>query len=72
MSHITDKQRIDWLEKTGSLQIERVKYFLSEPAQYEVTPFDCDSFDGENLRDAIDAAMRASNATGEAQPHTGA
>lgn len=55
---ISDKDRIDWIEKHGQLNIERCKY-IDGPEVYEVTPFNEDSFDGKTLRDAIDTAMRA-------------
>lgn len=58
----TDTIRLDWLEQLpGGVAIEKVKYItaLDSPPVYEVTPWDCDSFDGESLRAAIDAAMAA-------------
>ena len=59
---MTDAERIDWLERRGSVCLERVKRLrdIDKPAVYEVTPYNDDSFEGKTLRDAIDAAMAES------------
>lgn len=59
---MTDSERLDWLEKRGSVNLERVKRMrdLDKPAIYEVTPWNDDSFEGETLRAAIDKAMAES------------
>ena len=56
-----DAARLDWLERRGSVAIERVKRIsnLDAPAEYEVTPYNDDSYDGATLRAAIDAARAA-------------
>ena len=62
MNEMTDAERIDWLEKRGSVNLERVKRLgdIDKPAVYEVTPWNDDSFEGKTLRDAIDKAMAES------------
>ena len=59
---MTDAERIDWLEKRGSVNLERVKRLrdIDKPAVYEVTPYNDDSFEGKTLRDAIDTAIAES------------
>lgn len=62
MNEMTDAERMDWLEKRGSVNLERVKRLrdIDKPAVYEVTPWNDDSFEGKTLRDAIDKAMAES------------
>lgn len=53
-----DTARLDWLEKCGSVEIERCKYLGSDDTVIEVTPYNSDSYEGDTLRAAIDAARK--------------
>ena len=54
-----DAARLDWLESNSQINIERVRYLGATKSIYEVTPYDSIGYDGETLRDAIDAARAA-------------
>lgn len=56
---VLDAKRLDWLEERGSVAIERCKYLGSDDPVIEVTPYNDDTYEGETLRKAIDAAIVA-------------
>lgn len=61
-----DAARLDWLEKCGTVAIERCKYLGSDDTVIEVTPYNGDSYEGDTLRAAIDAAIDAARKQGVA------
>ena len=63
-SVLEDSARLDWLESNSQINIERVRYLGATKSIYEVTPYNSISYDGETLRDAINAAMAAARKQG--------
>ena len=54
-----DAARLDWLEKRGSVEINRLKRStaINKPSRHKVTLWNDYSCDGATLRDAINATM---------------
>ena len=57
-SVLEDTARLDWLEGQSQVNIERVRYLGADTSIYEVTPFNSTDYNGETLREAIDAARK--------------
>lgn len=57
-SVLEDAARLDWLESQSQVNIERVRYLGADTSIYEVTPFNSTDYNGETLREAIDAARK--------------
>lgn len=54
-----DSARLNWLETHSEVNIARVRYLGANKSVFEITPYGSDSYDGNTLREAIDAAARS-------------
>ncbi len=55
-SVLEDAARLDWLSQQSQVNIERVRHLCATKSIFEVTPFDMEDYEGDTLREAIDAA----------------